>query len=116
MSAYFANSLTPLIGLGLLMSSRGGESPSVGQRVARSLPERWPAVFAVGAFKASVSGSGSRPSTHARGGAASSLPLPNRMDRNGHQDARPCFARLPGAVLRNLGLGGGSTCFWLGLF
>jgi len=35
---------------------------------------------------------------------------------NGRQDARPCFARLPVAVLRNLRLGGGSSCFWLGLF
>src|SRR5262249_57220223 len=42
MSAYFTNSLTPPTGLGLLPSSRGGIFP-VGQRVARSLSERWPA-------------------------------------------------------------------------
>jgi len=44
MSAYFTNSLTLPTGLGLLASPRGG-FPSVGRRVARSLPERWPAVL-----------------------------------------------------------------------
>jgi len=43
MSAYFTNSLTPPAGLGLLTSAPGGSFP-VGRRVARSLPERWPAV------------------------------------------------------------------------
>jgi hypothetical protein len=45
----------------------------VGRRVARSLPERWPAVRC---GEASISGS--RPSTRAPGGAARSLPLSNR--------------------------------------
>src|SRR5262249_28306482 len=45
MSAYFTNSLTPPARLGLLASPCGSTSPSVGQRVARSLPERWPAVL-----------------------------------------------------------------------
>jgi hypothetical protein len=34
---------------------------------------------------------------------------------NGRQNARPYFAGLPVAVLRNLRLGGGSRCCWLGL-
>src|SRR5215471_12212835 len=42
MSAYFTNSLTPPTGLGLLASPRGRQIP-VGQRVARSFLERWPA-------------------------------------------------------------------------
>jgi len=46
MSAYFTNSLTPPNGLGLLASPRGGVFP-VGQRAARSLPERWPAELAL---------------------------------------------------------------------
>src|SRR5262249_41856832 len=45
MSAYFTNSLTPSSGLGLLALLRGGGFIPVGQRVARSLPERWPAVL-----------------------------------------------------------------------
>src|SRR5262249_5511980 len=44
MSAYFTNSLTAPTALAYLASLRGG-FPSVGQRVARSLPERWPAVL-----------------------------------------------------------------------
>src|SRR5262249_421700 len=65
--------LTPPSGLGLLASPRGG-FPSVGRRVARSLPERWPAVLPRGV----VSG-GSRPSTRTEEGAAWSLPLSNRQ-------------------------------------
>jgi hypothetical protein len=45
MSAYFTNSLTPPIGLGLLASLSRREFPSVGQRVARSLSGRWPAAL-----------------------------------------------------------------------
>ena len=44
MSAYFTDSLTPPTGLGLLVSPAAGPFPA-GQRVARSLPERWPAVL-----------------------------------------------------------------------
>src|SRR6516164_10284922 len=37
--------------------------------------------------------------------------------RNGRQDdARPCFARRPVALLRRLRLDFGSPCFWFGLF
>ena len=35
----------------------------------------------------------------------------NRGGGNGRQDARPCFARLPVPVMRNLRLGGESRCF-----
>src|SRR5262245_47901142 len=45
----------------LLASPRGG-FPSVGQRVARSLPERWPAVLPRGDMRY-----GSRPSARAQG-------------------------------------------------
>src|SRR5215475_8330585 len=40
------------------------------------------------------------------------------VDRgNGRQDdARPCFARRPVALLRRLRLDFGSPCFWFGLF
>src|SRR5262249_39185913 len=45
MSAYFTNSLTAPTGLGLLASFRAAGFFPVGQRAARSLPERWPAVL-----------------------------------------------------------------------
>jgi len=82
----------------------------VGQRVARSLPERWPAVRSRGKHSQRLKAINSR-----TGGAAWSLPLLIGSG-NGRQDARPCFARLPVAVLRNLRLGRGSSRFWLGLF
>jgi len=44
---YFTNSLTPPARLGLLASLRDGFFP-VGQRVAPSFPERWPAEPAAG--------------------------------------------------------------------
>src|SRR5262249_20953286 len=48
-SASLTNSLTPATGLGLLLALPPRQaSPSVGQRVARSLPERWPAVLSRG--------------------------------------------------------------------
>src|SRR5215475_4633695 len=50
MSVYFTNSLTPPTGLGLLGVAPRRHSPSVGQRVARSLPERWPAVLPRGSI------------------------------------------------------------------
>src|SRR5262245_12134517 len=110
MSAYFTNSLTPPTGLGLLALPPRQASPSVGQRVARSLPERWPAVLSRGnahsqRFKAIDS--------RTEEGAAL-VAAPSNWG-NGRQDARPCSARLPVAVLRNLRLGGGSGHFWLGL-
>jgi hypothetical protein len=58
---YFTNSLTPPTGLGLLTCRLRGGEVSVGQRVARSLPERWPAVLPQGRFIR-----GSSPSTRAR--------------------------------------------------
>src|SRR5262249_12221346 len=72
MSAYFTNSLTPPTGLGLLASPRGG-FPSVGQRVARSLSERWPA-YLPRDISLRVQG---HQLAHT-GGAAWSLPLSNR--------------------------------------
>src|SRR5262249_5121512 len=69
-SAY-SNSLTPPSGLGLLASPGGGEFP-VGQRVARSLPERWPAVLPRGGRHFIR---GSRPSTRARGGSDQAAPF-----------------------------------------
>ena len=83
---------------------------AVGQRVARSFPERWPADLLRG-----HEDYGSRPSTRAQGGAAWSLPL-LIGGGNGRQVARPRFALLPVAVLRSLRLGGGSRHFWLGVF
>jgi hypothetical protein len=82
----------------------------VGQRVARSLSERWPAVRSRGKHSQRFKAINSR-----TGGAAWSLPLLIGSG-NGRQDARPCFARLPVALLRNLRLGRGSSRFWLGLF
>src|SRR5262249_12265556 len=65
------------------------------------------------AGKASISGS--RPSTRARGaGAASSLPL-LIGGGNGRQDARPCFAHRPVALLRR-GRGFWITLFWVRSF
>src|SRR5262249_30192589 len=110
MSAYFTNSLTPPTGLGLLASPRGGLF-SVGQRAARSLPERWPAVLPRGGRHFIR---GSRPSTRVRG-AAWSLPL-LIGGGNGRQVARSRFALLPVAVLRSPRLDGGSRHFWLGVF
>src|SRR5262245_18008597 len=95
MSAYFTNSLTPPSGLGLLASPRGGIT-SVGQRVARSLPERWPAVPAGGSsctarFKAINS--------RTREGAAWSLPLLIGSGNGLQINTRPWLARLIGAIV-----------------
>src|SRR5215472_10094602 len=109
MSAYFTNSLTPPTGLGLLASPRGRQIP-VGQRVARSFLERWPADLSRD-ISLPVQG---HQLAH-RGGAAWSLPL-LIGGGNGRQVARPCFALLPVAVLRSLRLCGGSRHFWLGIF
>src|SRR5262249_24024603 len=106
MSAYFTNSFTPPTGLGLLGPLRaagllGGVRAAgplrVGHRGARSRAERWPAVPAARGklvlvrFKAIDSRTGEG--------------QPDRCpfligSRNGRQDARPCFARRPVAVLR----------------
>src|SRR5262245_5735882 len=113
MSAYFTNSLTPPTGLGLLGSLRAAGLLPVGQRVARSLPERWPAVPAARGklvlvrFKAIDSRTGEG--------------QPDRCpfligSRNGRQDARPCFARRPVAALRRRRLDFGSPYFGFGLF
>jgi hypothetical protein len=110
MSAYFTNSLTPPIGLGLLASLSRREFPSVGQRVARSLSERWPAALPRGECAFVVQGH-----RLALEGQPSRCPFLIRTG-NGRQDARPYFARRPVAVLRNFRLGGGSRCFWLSLF
>ena len=108
MSAYFSNSLTPPSSLGLLGVSPRGGFPSVGQRVARSLPQRWPAVPPRGQ---TWSYCGSRPSTraHGRGGLVAApfqisgewkrQPLaqndPNRTDHSASQNSnRNCIRRL----------------------
>src|SRR5499427_7127480 len=88
---------------------RGRQIP-VGQRVARSFPERWPADLPRD-ISLPVQG---HQLAH-RGGAAWSLPL-LIGGGNGRQVARPRFALLPVAVLRSLRLGGGSRHFWLGVF
>src|SRR6516165_10525140 len=56
----FYQPLTPPTGLGLLALAPRRVSFPIGQRVARSLPERWPAVAAGGSLIG-----GSRPSTRA---------------------------------------------------
>src|SRR5262249_55005133 len=85
MSAFFYQPLTPPTGLGLLKSPRGRQIP-VGQRVARSFPERWPADL-----PRDVSLPVQGHQLAHRGGAAWSLPL-LIGGGNGRQDARPCFA------------------------
>jgi hypothetical protein len=83
----------------------------VGQRAARSLPERWPADLPRG-IRIPVQG---HQLAH-RGGAAWSLPLPNR-EGNGRQiNTRPCLAHRLVAPLRNRRLDCGSRCFCLDLF
>jgi hypothetical protein len=80
-----------------------------GQRAARS-SERWPA----GLPRGHGFFIGSRPSTRARGGAAWSLPLSKR-ERKWTPKRATLLCWPPCAVLRNLRLGGGSRCCWLGL-
>src|SRR5262245_4474050 len=64
--------ITPLIDTANLpwpTSITARQAFPVGRRVARLLPERWPAIFAVGRISDHY---GSRPSTHARGGCLTS--------------------------------------------
>ena len=112
-SAYFTNRLTPPVGPSLLASPSTAGILPVGQRVARSLPERWPAVPLAGGGMAS---SGSRPSTRAQGKGSLIAAPSNRESGNGCQGARPYFAWRPLAVLRDGHLGRGSRYFGLGLF
>src|SRR5262249_25144138 len=110
----FYQPLTPPTGLGLLASPRGG-FPSVGRRVARSLPERWPAVlprgeksrFSAVRFKA----------INSRTGEGQPGRCPFLMGSgNGCQDAQLCLARRLVALLRRHRLVFGSPCFGFGLF
>src|SRR5262249_28447921 len=79
MSAYFTNSLTAPRSLGVLASLRGGGSFPGGQRVAGSLPERWPAALPRGWSTLRFKAINSRTEREReRGGAAWSLPLSNR--------------------------------------
>src|SRR5215813_7860809 len=111
-SASLTNSLTPATGLGLLLALPPRQaSPSVGQRVARSLPERWPAVLSRGnahsqRFKAIDS--------RTEEGAAL-VAAPSNWG-NGRQDARPCSAHCPVALLRRRRLDFGLPNFGFGLF
>src|SRR5262245_8018204 len=113
-SASLTNSLTPATGLGLLLALPPRQaSPSVGQRVARSLPERWPAVLSRGnahsqRFKAIDSRT-------EEGGSPSRCPFLIRGG-NGRQDARPCSAHCPVALLRRRRLDFGLPNFGFGLF
>jgi hypothetical protein len=112
MSAYFTNSLTPPTGLGLLASLRGGVS--FGRAARGSVAPRKMACRPLAGERIS----GSRPSTRAQG-AAWSLPLSSREQArgsNGRQDAQPCFACRPVALLRRRRLDLGSFYFGLGLF
>src|SRR5262249_189495 len=110
-SAYFTNSLTPPIGLGLLASPRGGDHLD---RAARGsvAPRKMACRPAAGDGTARFKAINSR--TEERGSSGRCPFLIG--SRNGRQVARPRFALLPVAVLRSLRLGGGSRHFWLGVF
>jgi hypothetical protein len=96
-------------GLGCSVPAAG--TLTIGQRVARSLPERWPAVSPAGTH----SSLGSRPSTRAQG-RGSLVAAPFNRDRNGRQEnTGPCFARRVVDLLRRLSLDYGLRCFRLGL-
>src|SRR5262249_49860794 len=111
MSAYFTNSLTPPTGFGLLASLRGGAlSPSGSAWPGRSQKDGLPSRHGRHGFSLAVQGH-----QLAHRGRGSLVAAPSNWG-NGRQDARPCFAHLPVAVLRNLRLGRGSSRFWLGLF
>jgi hypothetical protein len=107
MSAYFTNSLTPLA---YLASLRGKASPGRAARgsVSRKMACR-PAAGEHGF--SSVQG---HQRAH-RGGQPRRCPF-LIGSRNGRQDAPPCFARRPVALLRRHCLDYGSRCFRLGLF
>src|SRR5262249_62041722 len=81
MSVYFTNSLTPPTGLGLLGVAPRRGFP-VGQRVARSLPERWPAVRPRGQEALAVQGH-----RLALGGQPGRCPFTRPLDFSEHQDA-----------------------------
>jgi hypothetical protein len=106
----FYQPLTAPAGLGLLgVASRRGFSRSGSARLGRSQKDGLPTCREGYAFRLKAINSRTREGQPGR--------CPFLIGRgNGRQDARPCFARLPVAVLRNLRLGGGSSCFWLGLF
>jgi hypothetical protein len=112
MSAYFTNSLTPPTSIGLLASPFAAGTFPVGQRAARSLPERWPALSPAGvAWHLRAQG---HQLAH-REGAARSLPL-TIGSKDGRQNKRqPSLACRLVAVLRRRRLDQGSRCFRLGL-
>src|SRR5262245_22369554 len=112
MSAYFTNSLTPSSGLGLLASPLAAGNPG---RAARGsvVPRK---MACRPAARGETFHSRSK-AINSRTGEGQPSCCPFLIGSgNGRQDARPCFARLPIGVLRNLRLGGGSRRFWLGLF
>jgi hypothetical protein len=84
---------------------------SIGQRVARSLPERWPADLPrdMGCH------CGSRPSTRGQGGAAWSLPLSNR-ERKWTPRRATFFYSPPCHSSAQASPGVGVTLFWVRSF
>jgi hypothetical protein len=98
-------------GVGLGCSVPAAGTLTVGQRVARSLPERWPAVSLAETHHTL----GSRPSTRAQG-RGSPVAAPFNREQNGRQDhAYSCFARGLVARLHSHRLDCGSRCLQLGL-
>jgi hypothetical protein len=110
MSAYFTNSLTPPTGLGLLGSLCGRAFPG---RAARGpvAPRKMACRPAAGGFH-TVQG---HQRAH-REGQLGRCPFLIRSGNGRQDDARPCFARRPVALLRRHRLDFGSPCFWFGLF
>src|SRR5262249_55717475 len=110
MSAYFTNSLTPPTGLGLLGIARRQVYSGSGSARLGLQKDGLPTCRGGHGFS-SVQGH-----QHAHRGGH-----PRRCSfligsRNGRQDAPPCFARRPFALLRRHCLDYGSRCLRLGLF
>src|SRR5215468_2852559 len=106
--------LTPPSGLGLLASpSRQVPFRSGSASLGRSQKDGLPSCRAGRSLV--LVRFGSRPSTRAQGGSLSRCPFLIGSG-NGCQDAQPCFARRPVALLRRRRLDFGSPCFGFGLF
>jgi hypothetical protein len=91
MSAYFTNSLTPPTSIGLLASPFAAGTFPVGQRAARSLPEKMACPFACGGGMALT---GSRPSTRAPG-RGSPVAAPYNREQRWTPKQETTFSCLP---------------------